>query len=866
MIEALLLLLLLVVWINLHRRITLSLSQTEALLKEMAVLKKLLADRAAEERPETPVSGLAGRAVIPADSPLGEDKTLPEDKIPSKPAFGQEGLSVIEAAGIPETAEVLSPGVLQPSAVPPPPPGLRPAPDCREAAYVAPAALSSSGPSDSCPSPTAVCPPPPPPLPSGSVPATSRRQVNYEKYIGENLFGKIGILILVIGMGLFVKYAIDNDWINETLRTVLGFAVGGVLLVLAFRLKEPYRMFSSLLAGGAFAIFYVTIAIAYHYYELFSQPAAFVLLVVITVLMSVLAILYDRRELAVIALTGGFIAPFLVSNGMGSYLVLFTYVLILDLGMFVLSFYRRWGELPVICFVFTWTILGGYASATDLYMYGRRGWLHLLLFALSFYLIFLLPVVSIVRINRQRINQILLGVLTLNHFVFLFFALWFLREMEWEHNYNGALTLFIALVNFALLGWIRRKGAHFPFLFRTLLGLGLAFVSVTIPIQLNGTLITLFWATETVAVVWFYTRLKSRIYGWFVVLLPVLTLGSYLIDLSKDFFYPSGVDDPMLFRSGLFATGIYLGVAMAVSAWLMKRAACRHTLFLISAVGVLYTAFIIDFYLHIHPALLSFSYMQLFTAVVLLGLTVLWSRKSFPMPRYTGIYVAGLVCSLLWFVVHTHWVNHVETPGRLPFLFEWISLVAVSAQAVWIGRCYYRVSDFRRPESRNMTLFLSLTGTGLLLIATNTLLHQLGLPDETDAGFSIALALAGFIQMTCGMRLHLKILRMVSLGTFGVVLFKLGAVDLWLLPTIGKVIVFILLGVILLVLSFLYQKLKSVLFDDTPDAGRKKQTPAGPPAEAVLAAEEPAAPSAAASSLPSAAAEEEEKEEPGGGK
>ena len=45
-----------------------------------------------------------------------------------------------------------------------------------------------------------------------------RKPVNYEKYIGENLFGKIGILILVLGMGLFVKYAIDKEWINETLR------------------------------------------------------------------------------------------------------------------------------------------------------------------------------------------------------------------------------------------------------------------------------------------------------------------------------------------------------------------------------------------------------------------------------------------------------------------------------------------------------------------------------------------------------------------------------------------------------------------------------------------------------------------------
>ena len=149
-------------------------------------------------------------------------------------------------------------------------------------------------------------------------PQKVRKPVNYEKYIGENLFGKIGILILVLGMGLFVKYAIDKEWINETLRTILGFGMGGLLLFVAWRLKDSYRTFSSLLAGGAFAIFYVTVAIAYHYYGLFSQTVAFILLVLFTGFMSSLSILYNRRELAIIALVGGFIAPFLVGSGDGS--------------------------------------------------------------------------------------------------------------------------------------------------------------------------------------------------------------------------------------------------------------------------------------------------------------------------------------------------------------------------------------------------------------------------------------------------------------------------------------------------------------------------------------------------------------------
>ena len=121
-----------------------------------------------------------------------------------------------------------------------------------------------------------------------------KAKINYEKFIGENLFGKIGILVLVVGVGLFVKYAIDKDWINETMRTILGFVAGAVLLFVAERLCEKYRTFSSLLVGGAFAVFYLTVAIAFHYYNLFSQTVAFIILVFVTLMMSIFAILSSR--------------------------------------------------------------------------------------------------------------------------------------------------------------------------------------------------------------------------------------------------------------------------------------------------------------------------------------------------------------------------------------------------------------------------------------------------------------------------------------------------------------------------------------------------------------------------------------------
>ena len=166
----------------------------------------------------------------------------------------------------------------------------------------------------------------------------TEKTTNYEKFIGENLFGKIGILVFILGIGYFVKYAIDQNWINEVARTVMGFAVGVVMLGLAQWLHKRYHTFSSLLAGGAFGVFYLTVSIAFHYYQLFSQTAAFVILCLTTIFMAIVSIRYDRCELAVTALVGGFIAPFIVSTDSGSIIALQTYLTIPNLGMFALAF------------------------------------------------------------------------------------------------------------------------------------------------------------------------------------------------------------------------------------------------------------------------------------------------------------------------------------------------------------------------------------------------------------------------------------------------------------------------------------------------------------------------------------------------
>lgn len=770
--EFLLVVLIVVVWVSLYSHISKMNAHTDALRKDIYSLKKLVESRLEElKRPEaTSVTELTEEM---PEKTVVEELVPPVIEVPVEAAteyLQKEMVSGTAAEVQPEKKKVVPQPVIKPFGL-----------------------------------------------------VKEKKKVDYEKYIGENLFGKIGILVLVVGMGLFVKYAIDKNWINEVFRTVLGFVVGGGLLVLSQRLKNTYRTFSSLLAGGAFAIFYVTVAMAYHYYGLFSQAAAFVILVVLTVLMSLLSVVYNRRELAVIGLVGGFIAPFLVSNGMGNYQVLFTYLTILNVGMFGLSLYKKWGELPVIGFVATYVIMLGYSLVADLDIAGDMQLIQLLLFSTLFYLIFLLPVVSVLRTDNKKANQPLMMIVVLNNFIYLYFALWYLHELHLPYNIKGAFTLFIALVNVCLAYAIRGKKSETGYLFTALVGMFLTFISISIPIQLEGSFITLLWATEMVVVLWLFIKFRQPVYAYFTQLLLFLTVVSFLMDVED--VLTDGFVQPLLWN-GTFATGIFTGLAFGVFVWLMEREKVFFTqtsnlkyipfsvISLLLGSVVVYLSFIVDFYRNITDEPLSNCVCLAFTCFALL-LLLIGLRKRFPMARFFVVYAVMAGLSGCLFI----WLSRVanECGESSLSILQWSSLFIVVAHLFFLGKWFYRSFNFRQKSADRMTLFIAVVSTVLFAVAVHNMLYLFGWQNESSAALSIALSIAGFVQMALGMRLHLKILRMISLAVFGVVLLKLVIVDLWLLPTVGKIIVFIMLGVILLVLSFLYQKLKKALFMDNDE-------------------------------------------------
>jgi uncharacterized membrane protein len=147
-------------------------------------------------------------------------------------------------------------------------------------------------------------------------PSKPRPQESFllENFIGLRLINFIGIIVLVIGLSIGVKYAIDRDLISEGMRISLAYASGIVLYLLSLRLRKKYILFSALLFSGGMASLYFTTYGAYVYYNMLSSPLSFIIMIALTVYTVYEAIRYDRQEIALLGLVGAYGIPFLISK------------------------------------------------------------------------------------------------------------------------------------------------------------------------------------------------------------------------------------------------------------------------------------------------------------------------------------------------------------------------------------------------------------------------------------------------------------------------------------------------------------------------------------------------------------------------
>lgn len=688
-----------------------------------------------------------------------------------------------------------------------------------------------------------------------------------EKFIGENLINKIGILILVLGISFFVKYAIDKDWINEPARVGIGILAGSIVMGIAHRLRKNYPAFSSVFVGGAISIYYLTIGIAFHDYKLFSQTVAFIIMVVITVFGAFVSVSYNRKELAIISLIGGFAVPFMVSTGEGNYKVLLTYIAILNVGMLIIAYFKKWNIVTLLAFIFTVILYSGWV-ATDFYSKDFSP-LGALVFLSIFYVIFSLATV----INNLRNNG---NFTKLDYFIilvntFFYFGVGALIIQNWKPEYKGIFTIALAIYNliFAIILY-KKYGINRNAIY-LLLGLTLTFITITIPFQFNGNFITLFWACEAVLLVWLSQKSKIATFKVAGIIVQMLMLISLFMDWILT--YGSGNENLYLkpFLNKIFLTGLVAVASLVATHFLLKKEKQSTKFYFLSinpkyyrfiaislAIIIGYLVGILEIYYQAVGYFVNYSsataypvwYHYVFSAVTVFFLL----RNQQSIQKIIALVIAALNIFLYITIFYTLTSDEILTNysrnynNDNAFIIHYFITLCV-AYFLYVLVKHRKDTILSAVLNHKIALWV-FAFTVVYVLSNEVMVHGLFFSNDIinqaevakkfpykdgwssekflyidqklgaaktqiiKIGYPVLWGLLSFLFLIIGIKKQNKQLRIIALSLLGITILKLFLYDIKNVSETGKIIAFILLGVLILIISFVYQKIKKLVIDE----------------------------------------------------
>jgi uncharacterized membrane protein len=343
-----------------------------------------------------------------------------------------------------------------------------------------------------------------------------------EKKIGQYWLNRVGIAAMLIGVSYFLKYAFENNWIGAGGRVAIGLLAGTGLVLWSERFRtKGYRAFSYSLKAVGIGTLYLSLWGAFQVYHLIPAAAAFLAMIVVTASSIALALSQDAELLASFAMIGGFATPALLSTGQNHQVALFSYVALLDIAILVMAVVKPWRRLLWGSFAGTIALYIGW-SATY-YTLDQR--LLTVLFAAFFAAVFaIIPLVTgdvrSTRFSGPSVTLILLPVLNAGIF---FLALYYMYDLETE-----TLTWFALALASVYLGLGAAFKKRFPsedtkVIHLLHVAIATAFITIAIPLKLEGQWITITWLVESAVLLWISVRTRTNFLRYLAV--AALTLG-----------------------------------------------------------------------------------------------------------------------------------------------------------------------------------------------------------------------------------------------------------------------------------------------------------------------------------------------------
>ncbi|MEK7560579.1 MAG: DUF2339 domain-containing protein [Patescibacteria group bacterium] len=367
--------------------------------------------------------------------------------------------------------------------------------------------------------PQQTSPPPPPSYVVGTMQEAPRRtgvldildslrprkDKNMESAIGQWWLGIAGVVAILFGVSFFLKYAFENNLIGETGRIILGLLGATTLVVLGEIARKKYPKYSFILSGGGLGLYYLSVYGAFWYYHFIGQETTFFFMCMVTAFGVLLALWSDGMELAMIALAGGLLTPYLVSTAVPADMTFFSYLVILNAGVLAIALFRKWHPLSLIGFIGTVLNFSGWYAAH----YGPDKLLFTVGILTIFWALYVFIMAASNLVAKKQSDLGDLFILTINPVWFFGWIYWLLNNGVYEDALGfiaaALAAVYIAFASAALR--LRSDDRRLPLF---LGGIAVGFLTIAIPLELEGNAITIGWAAEAALLIWTGVRMKEK--------------------------------------------------------------------------------------------------------------------------------------------------------------------------------------------------------------------------------------------------------------------------------------------------------------------------------------------------------------------
>ena len=205
--------------------------------------------------------------------------------------------------------------------------------------------------------------------------AFAPRGMTREFAVATHWLVRVGIMLMVAGIVYFVKLSIDCGWMGPTGRVVSMLFWGTVAAAAGTWLvkRTRYGMIGHAIAAVGVVALYLGFGLGHRFFDppvIQSAGFAFFSLVAVTVCAGIMAVLLHSPTIAVMGLVGGYLVPVVAGQDSASPLGVDIYLLMLNVGAFAVTWFRRWSALDflaamlafLLCFIWS----GTHASASSL--------------------------------------------------------------------------------------------------------------------------------------------------------------------------------------------------------------------------------------------------------------------------------------------------------------------------------------------------------------------------------------------------------------------------------------------------------------------------------------------------------------------